>query len=98
MKFDSFVKAMLVLIVLFLGIIAIRPFVEPEIGYAGFQSGIKFGHVHIGVGSKYLPDGSTGAWVVDLRNGNVWGFRNYDTDPVYLGKFKFEALDQPVKK
>jgi hypothetical protein len=98
MKFDSFVKVMLVLIVLFLGIIAIRPFVETEIGYAGFQSGIKFGHIHIGFGNIELPDGNLGKAVVDLRNGNAWGFSDYDTDPVYLGRFKFEALDKPVKK
>lgn len=93
MKIDTLVKVTLVLIALFLGIIALRPFFE--VGKASANPGGKFDYVHFFVGSTH----SNGQLVVDLRNGNLWEFpEDLNKDPIYHGRFRLEALDKPVKK
>jgi len=91
MKPDSFVRIMLVLIVLFFGLIALKPIFEvsPE---------GKFNYVHIFEGYSIVK-GKEVELVLDLRNGNLWGFPvDLNADPIYLGRLRLEALDKPIKK
>jgi hypothetical protein len=68
------------------------------------QSSAKYGYVHIEMGNVSLPGGGDGKVMVDLRNGNGWGFavnngmedRPIKKKPVYLGTFDLAALDGPV--
>ncbi|MDR3674726.1 MAG: hypothetical protein P4N24_04510 [Acidobacteriota bacterium] len=88
MKIDWFVKFLLLVIAIFLGVIALRPYMAPPKVEA--QSGgvyplyIEPGEVRIGA-----PDGVHGAigkLVIDRRNGNVWGFPGFDQVPRPLGE------------
>ena len=75
MKPDNFVKIALSLIAVFLGLIALRPFFDPPASHA--QASDSDFYIEPGVHSLRAPDGSReqlGKVVVDLRNGNVWGF------------------------
>ena len=105
-KLDWFVKSLLVMIVLLLGLVAFRPVVQPPPVRA--QDGMPYPfHIEQGVATLRKPDGTTtwGKIVVDMRNGDVWGFpikaQNTpfpvygpsDTPkvshPMYLGKMAF---------
>lgn len=75
MKLDWFVKSVLVLIVIFLGIVAFRPIAQPPLVMA--QSGQPYPFwIEQGTVSLKKPDGNVtwGKVVVDLRTGDVWGF------------------------
>lgn len=106
MKLDWFIKSLLVVIVLLLGLVAFRPVVQPPSVMA--QDGLPYPfHIEQGVFTLRKPDGTTtwGKIVVDMRNGDVWGFpmkaQNTpfpvygpgDTPkvshPMYLGKMAF---------
>lgn len=65
MKFDAFVKVTLVLIAVFLGIIAFRPFFE--IGSASANPGGKFDYVQFSVAGK-------GLWFFDSKTGKIYGY------------------------
>jgi hypothetical protein len=75
MKLDTFTKTALAAIAVFLGVIALRPFLDPPASLAqGNGSDL---YIEPGVHSLRAPDGSRnvmGKVVVDLRVGNIWGF------------------------
>jgi hypothetical protein len=83
MKIDWFVKMLLLVIAVFLGVIAVRPLLMPPPVNAQSQEGYPF-YIEPGVVSLRAPDGSRqvyGRMVVDLRNGKVWGFPTFMQDP-----------------
>jgi hypothetical protein len=105
---DWYSKCVLTVIAILLAVIALRPLVRPAIVTA--QS--DYPHLYIEPGTTTLrkPDGTQqvqGKVVIDLRNGNVWGFPTlssapYPVDttreeppvssPMYLGKFDFSKM------
>jgi hypothetical protein len=110
-KTDRFVKFLLLVIAVSLSAIAVRPYIAPSVVQA--QSG-EAHSVFIEPGTNMLraPDGSRqvlGKVVVDLRNGNVWGFPTLTPDPYpsagtnttpptshpfLLGKFALADMDK----
>ena len=107
MKIDRVVKSLLLVIAVSLAAIALHPYIAP--GAVMAQSGDAHDvYVEPGTAMLRAPDGSRqvlGKVVVDLRNGNVWGFPTltqapYPIDsaqtkppksqPMYLGKFMFD--------
>ncbi len=104
---DRFVKTMLVVIAGLLGILAFHPVFQPAPVLA--ESDGAHAHpfyIEPGYTALRKPDGNTvyGKMVVDLRNGDIWGFPTivqgpYPIDvisnkpvqsrPIYLGKFMF---------
>jgi len=94
MLIDTTLKVILLVIALFLGVIAIRPFFAPETTV--LAQAARFDHVMI-VATTFLYKGGQGLLVLDRRNGNVWfiprmadGFQ----DPVFVIRMPFEKLDQ----
>jgi hypothetical protein len=83
MQCDRFVKSLLLLIVLLLGAIAVRPYLAPPaVSAQSGESGWFF--VEPGVTMLHAPDGSRqvlGKVVIDMRNGNVWGFPTLSREP-----------------
>jgi hypothetical protein len=83
MKIDRFVKILLFVIAVSLGAIAVRPYATPVAVLA--QSGeVHAVYVEPGTSMLRAPDGSQqvlGKVVVDLRNGNIWGFPTMTQDP-----------------
>ncbi len=112
MRADSSLKILLLIIAIFLGIIALRPLFAPQAVHAQGADGYPF-FIEPGYSTLRAPDGSrqvTGKVVVDLRNGDIWGFPTltaspYPIDttvstpptsrPMYLGKFDFTRTYQP---
>lgn len=82
MKIDTYVKCLLLVIAVFLGIIALHPYLAPPAVMA--QSGDGHGlYVEPGVAMLRAPDGSRqvlGKVVIDMRNGNIWGFPTLTQD------------------
>ena len=111
MRLDPFVKAMLLLITVFTGLIALRPFVEPRAARAQDEEPLPV-YIEPGTTTLLAPGGRSeqiGKVVVDLRNGNIWGFptltqRPYPIDatksepavsrPMYLGRYDFAAMNR----
>lgn len=107
MKLDWFVKLLLVATVILLGVIAFRPVAQPPSVLAQNGSPYPF-HIEQGTVSLRKPDGTVtwGKVVVDLRNGDVWGFpmkaqntpypvfgpddKGKVSHPMYLGRMAFE--------
>ena len=76
MKTDAVSKTMLAVVIVLLGVIALRPWLYPEISHA--QSAPAPGSVYIEPGVTMLraPDGSRqvlGKVLIDLSTGKVWG-------------------------
>jgi hypothetical protein len=110
MKSEALTKLMLALIAIFLGIIAFRPVLAP----APVQAQSSGYPLYIEPGYQMLrnPDGSRQVWgkvMIDLRNGNVWGFpttvesvypvngvatKAPTSHPFLLGKFDFSETDK----
>ncbi|HTP31652.1 MAG TPA: hypothetical protein VMJ75_05725 [Candidatus Acidoferrales bacterium] len=92
-KPDWTLKTILLLIAAFLGMIALRPVIEP----AGVMAqSARFDHVVI-VSPMFLYKGRQGLLVMDKRNANVWFIPKVDDDfkdPVFVLKLPFEKLDQ----
>jgi hypothetical protein len=108
---DWGVKSLLLVIAVSLSAIALRPYLAPPVVKA--QSGDAH-EVYVEPGTVMLraPDGSRqvlGKVVVDLRNGNVWGFPTMTQDPYpssgaqttpqtshpfLLGKFALADMDK----
>ena len=106
MNVDRFTKVMLVIIAMLLGLIALRPLAQPVPVRAQSDDGYPF-YVEPGYVMLRKPDGTAqvyGKMVVDMRNGDIWGFPTltqspYPIDsaqttppkssPMYLGKFLF---------
>ena len=91
---DRTTKLILLLMVLLLGIIALRPFFDPM--PAVLAQGSRFDHVFI-VSTMFLYRGQQGLLVMDRRNGNVWFIPKKDEtfqEPMFLVRMQFEKLDQ----
>lgn len=109
MRLNSFDRTLLLLAVLFLGVLALRPLLSPPLAHAQ-ASAPAYVYIEPGVHMIDSPDRSRhvlGKIVVDLANGNVWGFPTltkapYPVDslktvppvstPIFLGKFDFPAM------
>jgi hypothetical protein len=110
MKLDWFVKtAMLTTIAVLLGIIVFRPAIHPAPVMAQGDNPYPF-HIEPGTVSLRKADGTTtwGKVVVDMRNGDVWGFpmkaqntpypvygpgdTSKVSHPLYLGRMAFEEV------
>ena len=96
---DWTIRLTLLAIAMFLGIIALRPVLDPA--ERVFAQASRFDHVLI-VSMSYLHKGSQGLLVMDKRNGNVWFIpRQTDSNhnpsysaPVFIVRVPFEKLDQ----
>jgi len=108
MKIDGCVKFLLLVIAIFLGVIALRPHVAPPVVHAQSSGGYPV-HFEPGYVTLPAPNGGTlpGKLVIDLRNGNVWGFPGFTQDalaafhdplpvshPILLGKFALTDMDK----
>ncbi len=111
MKSTRLMNLLLTLIALLLGALLVRSFVTSPPIYAQSQGGAYPVYVEPGVKMLRAPDGSRqvlGKVIVDLRNGNVWGFptttdQPYPVDvmkqnpptsrPFQLGRFDFSGMD-----
>jgi hypothetical protein len=112
MKLNVFTQAVLVLIALFLGTIVVLQFVAPTVAKAQSPDVYLF-YIEPGTRMLRAPDNGRqvlGKVVVDLRNGNIWGFPTltqepYPIDatgntkaptshPFLLGKFDFAATNK----
>src|SRR5215470_7694749 len=83
MKLDRQIKVLLLAIVILLAVIAARPYVMPTTAYADSTTGFPV-FIEPGVHMLRAPDNSQrvlGKVVVDLRNGNIWGFPTLQPDP-----------------
>jgi hypothetical protein len=97
-KPDWSLKAILLAIALFLGIIALRPLLEPAVPVQAQAA--RFDHVFI-VAATFLYKGQQGLLVMDRRNANVWFIpRTGDQfqPPIFVLRMPFEALDQTPPK
>jgi hypothetical protein len=110
MKLDPFAKLLLLVIAVSLSAIAWRSYLTPAVVQA--QSGGTFLYIEPGVTMLRAPDGSqqvAGKVVVDMRNGNVWGFPTLSdapypvsgatnvpptSRPFLLGKFAFADVNR----
>lgn len=108
MKLTVFDRIAVALILVLLGMLALRPLFTPEIARAQTSAG----HYYVEPGIHVLrsPDRTKqvhGKIVVDLTNGDIWGFPTaqdvpYPVDtvrtqpatslPMYLGRFDFNAV------
>lgn len=107
-SFDGYIKLILTVIALLLGIVAFRPLVRPAAIQA--QSDYSYLYVEPGTTTVRRPDGTRqvdGKMVIDMRTGDVWGFPTtlgspYPVDPahseppvstpIYLGRFDFSKI------
>ena len=107
---DLYFGALLTILTIMLGIIAFRPAANPIAVHA--QGDSPYVYLEPGTTMVRSPDGTTqvqGKVVIDLRNGNVWGFPTlsgapYPVDPttskppvstpMYLGKFDLSKIRQ----
>lgn len=83
MNIDRCTKSLLLAVALLLGVIALRPYVAPTTVHADSGPGYAV-FVEPGISMLRASDGSQqvlGKVVVDLRNGNIWGFPTMTQDP-----------------
>jgi len=93
-RIDWMTKITLLAIALFLGIVALRPLLEPATAVQAQAA--RFDHVFI-VSTMFLYKGQQGLLVMDRRNGHIWFIAKQDTgfqDPVFLMRMQWEKLDQ----
>jgi|ERR1051326_4317870 len=91
---DPSLKAILLTIALFLGIIALRPLFNPPTEVQAQAA--RFDHVFI-VATTFLYKGQQGLLVMDRRNANVWFIPRASDQfgtPVFIIRLPFEKLDQ----
>jgi hypothetical protein len=111
MKIDGLVKSLLLVIAVSLVAIAVRPYIVPPT-VAAQSTGSRDVYIEPGTTMLRAPDGSRqvlGKVVVDLRNGNIWGFPTMSPDPYpaagaqttpqtsrpfFLGKFALADMDR----
>ncbi len=77
MRFDWLTKFLLLIIAVFLGVLVFRPVVQPQPVFAQGGDGTVYPfHIEPGTVTLRKPDGSQtwGKVVIDMHNGNVWGF------------------------
>jgi hypothetical protein len=112
MNSNNLTKLLLTLVALLLSANLIRPFLDSAPSHAQSQDQVYTIYVEPGVTTLRAPDGSRqvlGKVVVDLHNGNVWGFptttdQAYPVDvtrqdpptstPFRLGRFDFSKMTQ----
>jgi hypothetical protein len=105
---DRYTRVVLTVIALLLAAIAFRPIADPA--PAAAQSSFPNFYVEPRTTTLRNPDGSQqaqGKVVIDLRNGDIWGFPTLTTapypvdvtkskppvsSPMYLGKFDFSKM------
>ena len=110
MKLNLFDRIALALATAFLGLIALRPLMAPEVAQA--QTARDHLYVEPGIHMLLSPDRTRqtqGKIVVDLSTGNIWGFPTakdtpYPIDatkpqpgtasPMYLGKFDLAGMQR----
>lgn len=108
MKADPLLRTLLFLTTIFLGLIVLKPLVSSQRVQAASEVSHRF-YIEPGTTQLTSPDGRQnviGKVVVDLTNGNVWGFptnwpKPYPTTtiagkppvvaPIYLGRFDLDA-------
>ena len=94
LKSDRTLKAILLAIAIFLGMIAFRPFYAP--GVTAFAQSARYDHVYL-ASTTYLYKGRQGLLVLDKRNANVWFIPKLEDrfgDPVFIIRIPFDKLDQ----
>jgi hypothetical protein len=105
MKSDWLVKSLLLLAVIFLGIIALRPYLAPPVVRAQSEdvNPIPFGPSQV---IALHPSAYEGNVVLDLRTGNVWQFPQFAphmdasdkslrvSHPLLVGRFALEDLNR----
>ena len=102
-------RVLLALIAIFLGIIALRPLMQPVTAHA--QPEVRHLYIEPGTTMLHVPGKDRhvlGKVGIDLTNGDVWGFPTFSelpypyeptkttppvSRPVYMGKYDFSALD-----
>ena len=92
-------KAVTRLLLVVAAILAMNLFVDlrrPK-GVARSADDPRFGYVQIR-DHLPLPDREDVLEMVDLRTGNAWGFAGYDEDPIYLGRYRLEAMDGSIPR
>jgi hypothetical protein len=107
---DRYTKGVLTVIALLLAALALQPVIHPAVTSA--QSGYPYLYVEPGTATLRSPDGNRrveGKVVIDMRNGDIWGFPTaasvpYPVDttekeppvspPMYLGRFDFSKIPQ----
>jgi hypothetical protein len=110
MRTDLYTRCALTVIALLLGVIALRPAVQPVAVQA--QADYSRYYVEPGTTAVRKPDGTQqeqGKVVIDLKNGDIWGFPTlsgtpYPVDPtrskppvsspIYLGQFDFSKMNR----
>jgi hypothetical protein len=109
MKFNVFDRCLIALLTVFVGVLAFRHAAAPDVALAQEQGAHQL-YFEPGVHMLVAPDRSRqvlGKVVVDLTNGNIWGFPTttkvpYPIDstkdapplsePIYLGKYDLAAI------
>lgn len=94
LKTDWTLKGILMAIALFLGMIALRPLVNPSTEVLAQSS--RFDHVYI-VSPVFLYKGQQGLLVMDRRNANVWFIPKVNDkfeSAVFVMRLPFDKLDQ----
>ena len=107
---DFYSKCVLTVIAFLLAVLAFRPLTHPQIR----GDSIRLSYIYVEPRTTTLrnPDGSQqlqGKVVIDLRNGNTWGFPTNSalpypitdvmraeppvSSPMYLGKFDFSKMN-----
>ncbi len=92
-KPGHFVKAMLVVIALLLGVIALRPYVAPDLAVSAQSA--RYDHIYIAA-SGFLYKGQQGLLVMDKRNANIWFIPRANDrflSPVFLLQLPLDKLD-----
>jgi hypothetical protein len=115
MNSDRLMRVAVLLAAAFLGVIALRPYVSPTAAHAQGQDLYPL-YIEPSVHNIRAPDGSgefLGKVVVDMRNGNIWGFPTGSkapfpvrittseppvSHPIYLGKFDFAGLNKKASQ
>jgi hypothetical protein len=80
---DWFVKVLLLVIAISLVVIAVHPYITLPAVKAQSAEAYPF-YIEPGVANLRSPDGTRqvlGKVVIDMRNGNVWGFPTFTQDP-----------------
>ena len=93
-KLDRTVKAILLAIAVFLGIIALRPLLEPT--RTAMAQAARFEHVQI-ISPLFLYKGNQGILVLDQRNANIWFIPKVNEvyqPPTFVMRLPFDKLDQ----
>jgi hypothetical protein len=108
---DRYAKGVLTVIAFLLAVIALHPVIHPAVTSAQ-SGGYPYLYVEPGTTNLRSPDGNRrveGKVVIDMRNGDVWGFPTassvpYPVDttekeppvsaPMYLGRFDFSKIPQ----